>query len=329
MKMPACKVDWTSWSGVRATDFRGDKIVGKSVFARMGPNVWVVTYNTKKHRFVRKGNTLVFAKNNLVGELKRNGEIWWNNEGMVSRLDDPCPKVESCAKDEVRMHNSKGRTWITWDTSRTTYEKYRTWRRGSSYCIKGTKTKVHCHKLVGNRLINEKVSWMWATIQPNGDLVWSNGFTSRPDKSPCQECTVSWDDWVDQKGIMFKSADPTEESIEHFVVKKSDVEGQYCFMGRDYSICALVQGQGRLETHSKSWFFLEPNGNIKMDSGYELKMVGNICEAQRRKRDSLIEKALSMEGIYGIQHEKVSGETMRTRIEDETTENMEEAMKWE
>jgi len=36
-----------------------------------------------------------------------------------------------------------------------------------------------------------------------------------------------------------------------------------------------------------------------------------------------------MKGIYGIQHEKVSGDTMRTRVEDVTTTNMAEAMKWE
>jgi len=213
----------------------------------------------------------------LFGSKRENGEIQWNN-GVVSRLENPCPKVERCARDALSLHGTKGRTWITWDDSRTTYEEYKFWREGRRYCIQGTKTKKNCHFLVGNRLINEKSKWMSATIQPNGDLVWSHGFTSRPEKSPCQQCTVSWDDWVDQRGTLVKAGDKTFENRDSFVVKMSDIKGQLCFMGQKYSNCAMEQGDGRLNTKSNGWFFLEPNGNIKMHSGFILIMDKNICE---------------------------------------------------
>jgi len=57
-----CKIDWNSWSGVRVPDYKNGKRITKSVFARIGPNEWMVTMNKKKHRFIRKGDKLINAK---------------------------------------------------------------------------------------------------------------------------------------------------------------------------------------------------------------------------------------------------------------------------
>jgi len=92
------------------------------MFIRLGKNKWMIAGKDYKEDFVMKGRYLI--NNHLKGELRRNGEIQWDN-GMTSRLKEPCPSASSCSRDFLGLDGTRGRSWFTWDLKRETYERFR------------------------------------------------------------------------------------------------------------------------------------------------------------------------------------------------------------
>lgn len=51
--------------------------------------------------------------------------------------------------------------------------------RNDVWCTEGTVSKKQCFKKIGDKLVTKKRAGVTATMQKNGDLVWSHGFVTK------------------------------------------------------------------------------------------------------------------------------------------------------
>jgi len=177
---------------------------------------------------------------------------------------------------------------------------------------------MHCYFGRGAGFVNDKNPWIFGRIQPNGDIRWSHGYTSRIDESPCYNCKVTFDDWVDQRGVLIKVDDPEENEHHEYVITKKGNE--YCLTSKVDELCAEDKGDQRLyDAKHGFWFYIEPNGEILVSSGFLIRMRGDPCTAAQQRAQLQDDASFmgelyhnqqdeleDMQGIYGKQQGELS-----------------------
>lgn len=226
---PTCKVDINSWEGAYSfaykTGGKPDKIEDVELFKRIGPTKWCVHGTTSGYNCATwDGAKFVTEKHGgITGTLTATGDIEWGH-GYTTRLFDPC-RVESCTATFEDMDKMSYRTFYGWDAHQKTTDNFELHRVShDKWCTAGDVSGRNCFYRRGNVLTHNKHKWMKGRLQPDGDIIWSYGSTSRAEQNPCMECKVTLKDFIGQKTESWKSDDPSEKIVDNWTVyEKGDM----------------------------------------------------------------------------------------------------------
>lgn len=185
-----------SWEGSFSFGFKTggnpEKVVDVELFSRVGPDEWCTHGTSSGYNCVKQeGDKFLFEKDGLktTGSLQPNGDIDWTH-GYTTRLWNPC-KVESCNATFEDMEGMSYFTWNSWDAHMKTIDNFELQRRGRLYCTNGDVSGKNCYHRRENMLEHVKYDWIKGRLLPDGEIKWSNGFTSRAEKNPCSACEIS------------------------------------------------------------------------------------------------------------------------------------------
>jgi hypothetical protein len=92
----------------------------------------------------------------------------------------PCGmKNGQCKVNIANLNNREGRSWNIRDPSQKTFEKVKmTKESDKKYCFTGSKSQKKCAQLSGTDFLQIEDSWKTGRLQPNGQLIWADGFTT-------------------------------------------------------------------------------------------------------------------------------------------------------
>lgn len=168
-----------------------------------------------------------------------------------------------------------GRTWNSRDLARKTVEKTTFKEVNGKLCTFGTKSKKNCYTMEGLTLRNEKYKWITGTLQPNGDVKWSHGFTTRAKNPPCQVCKVTLDDWVGKKARTWKTLEPSEHGEQNNFYKFG---GKFCSKGTLSGVqCFTRMGEVLKHSSGKVYGWLEPDGLLRWSHGWTSQLLEDPC----------------------------------------------------
>jgi len=133
-------------------------------------------------------------------------------------------------------------------------------------------------------MINPKKKFDSGYLQPNGDIRWSSGQTSRPELSPCTACAITFEDYRNQKTELFKTDDPKKTIEKGFVSIAGD---WYCHTGPKTGRTCMKWVSESVLTYKRldSWGWLQPNGQVDLSKGKSIRLANDVCEERRRQKE--------------------------------------------
>ena len=196
-----CKItpsDWFGNIGKTTTTLNNHIETESFVFIREAENTFC-TYGQKsgKYCFYRAGSRLFRSKKfkKVYGFIKESGMIVWSKKGWKSHLKHPCGMKTgvTCTVGVDNLVGRGGRTWRTNDGNQTTVETVEVEKTGGKFCFVGNETGRVCasYDEKKRRFASEKVSWITGTMHPNGQILWSNGFSTQMKGDLCRDYSNS------------------------------------------------------------------------------------------------------------------------------------------
>lgn len=177
----------------------------------------------------------LFAQHELTGEIMPNGDIQLSS-GYVLRTFEPlCAEEDKCALSDDLWDDRMGRAWASWDAedllaplARKKIEDVRFFtNENGEKCTESGLSGINCYDLIGHRYHHKEYPWISAESNSVGDLVWSHGYVTRPDSSPCTACVITFADFIGQK----VTSKYFGEVIEDTLMVKTNAAGDFCIEG--------------------------------------------------------------------------------------------------
>lgn len=219
--------------------------------------------------------------------LKANGTLVWSHGYRSAPLDGDCKVDFKLFKDPYVPKCKLG--WNDWEGSIATSFKTGTnpdkllevnlfsHVGKNKWCTNGTVSGHNCFKQAGNKLIHAE-SEVTSELQPNGDIKWSHGYTSRLyNTCRVEECNASFGDMDGMVYRSFKTWDPQHETVEEFELLREG--NKWCSYGQKSNKNCYFRKANKLH-HDKYSFItgtLLPDGRIKWSHGYTSQAEVNPC----------------------------------------------------
>lgn len=136
----------------------------------------------------------------LVGCFQEGGDVKFNH-GYTARLVFPCGKTDGgCTVQPSDLVGKTGRSYDTRDPEKkTTSMLTRIGLEDDMYCFYDTVVGKVCASLNEHNMFEIPGEWVTGRLEPNGEIVWSHGYTTSiigdlcaEEASTCQVTPESW-----------------------------------------------------------------------------------------------------------------------------------------
>lgn len=146
----------------------------------------------------------------------------------------------------------------------------------NQWCIISKIQPKKCYTAKGKTIHNRKHKNIRGYLQPNFDIKWSHGFTSRASNYPCSSCKISLRDYGNQDTVSFKTDDATQTIVE--TGKVSISSNSFCHFGSTTGLNCLTMISDHILKVNEDWGWVQPNGTINWSSGFTTRMTEDKCK---------------------------------------------------
>lgn len=188
-----CEVTPESWLGSVAKSWNNqtpDEVEEYFVFTREAEDIFCTSgEESGVNCYSYDDKTKCITHNthkNVKGCANENGEVEWSHGPYTSALVDPCGKKGECKVEWDDLVDRSGISWDTRDESKKTESYWYLEKEDGTYCFMFTSVGRVCGKTDGRMLLFHD-TWHTGRLEPNGEITWSNGYTSKVDGPICGE----------------------------------------------------------------------------------------------------------------------------------------------
>jgi len=287
---------WESLVGqkMRSWDSRDETKGNAETFDFVFENGQYCTIGSKSGRncYNIEGERLVHEKAPWISStLKANGTIVWSHGYRSAPIEGDCKVDVEVYEDpweptcEINMDSWEGSYSWAFKTGgkpdKIEDEELISRVGPDTWCSVGTKSGYNCFKQEGDKFVLEKDGHkITANLQPNGDIDWSHGYTTRL-WNPCrvESCNATLEEMDGMSYRTYNSWDAHRKTVDNFELMRrgrlfctnGDVSGKNCYHRRG----------NVLEHIEHDWIKgrLQPGGDIKWSNGFTSRAEQNPCTA--------------------------------------------------